>query len=103
MYPSVVVGDPFKLQPCSVTVEGSTFPVQDAITAVSTVFELYWVFNLKYAPQLTRTLSILEHFFGISGKLKRGILVSRVISDISALCTSRGHQREMHKQQQGLR
>lgn len=87
-HPAVVTEEPFKIQPCGVTVEGATYVVQDKITALATLYELYWVFNLQYAPALARTLSIVEHFFGVSGNKKHGVLVSRIISDIRALARS---------------
>ncbi|XP_064472600.1 uncharacterized protein LOC135387230 [Ornithodoros turicata] len=83
VYPTVITEDPFKFQPCQVTVEGSTYDAVDVIAAISTGFELYWVFNLKYAPSLARTFAALEHFFGLGGKKKNSILVSRLISDLA--------------------
>lgn len=83
--PTVICADPFNFGPCSLTVEGSTYPVQDSIAAVLTAFELCWVFHMKHSPPPTRTLTVLEHFFGLSNN-KNGVLVSRHISDLAALC-----------------
>ncbi|XP_064476250.1 uncharacterized protein LOC135390474 [Ornithodoros turicata] len=85
VYPTIVTQDPFKFQPCRVAVEGCTYEAVDTIAAICIIFELYWVFNLKYAPLLTRTLSLFEHYLGLGSSKKNGILVSRVISDLAAL------------------
>ncbi|CAN7940635.1 unnamed protein product [Ixodes hexagonus] len=45
--------------------EGLNVEVVDIIAGVTTVMEIYWIFNIKHSSQNKNTLALLEHFCGL--------------------------------------
>lgn len=61
--------------------EGLNVEIVDIIAGVTTVMEIYWIFNIKHSSQNKNTLAILEHFCGLPSAPQTPLVI-RAISAI---------------------
>ncbi|XP_064473385.1 uncharacterized protein LOC135388035 isoform X1 [Ornithodoros turicata] len=81
IHPMVVYSgeDVFTSECVYVHVECLKIDALDMTSAVCILMAAYWAFNIKYAPDAVRTLSLLETFIGVNNP-RMGVLCSQAIA-----------------------
>lgn len=56
---------PFSADSFQVAVEDLALDTPDVLSSVALVFSLYWAFNIKYAPGISKSFAVIERLIGI--------------------------------------